>query len=180
MLVCDLSHENSIELLTHLRLGRIACAQGSQPYVVPFYFAYQGNYLYSFSTVGQRIEWMRANPLVCVETDQIVSPEEWATLVIFGRYEELPDTPASKSEREFAFKLLQRIGVWWKPGYAKTVIAGVERPLVPLYFRIEIREISGHHAMPDPAGSVEETQSQRKTTATNSFRKLLDRVRAKS
>ncbi len=180
MLICDLSDENSIELLAHLRLGRIACAQGPQPYVVPFYFVYQGNYLYSFSTVGQRVEWMRANPLVCVETDQIVSAEEWATLVIFGRFEELPDTTECKEERELAFKLLQRKGGWWEPGYAKTVIGGVERLLVPLYFRVEIRQITGHHAIPDPAGSEEETQSQRKTTATNSFRKLLDRVRAKS
>lgn len=180
MLICELSGETSSELLAHLRLGRIACTQGLQPYVVPFYFAHEGNYLYSFSTVGQRVEWMRANPLVCVETDQIVSAEEWATLVIFGRFEELPDTPQFKDERQFAFKLLQRKGVWWEPGYAKTIIGGIERPLLPLYFRIEIRNITGHQAIPDPAGSVEKTQSEWKSAATNSFRRILDAIRPKS
>ena len=31
------------------------------------------DYLYSFSTVGQKIEWMRANPNVCVETDEVTN-----------------------------------------------------------------------------------------------------------
>src|ERR1700734_1086360 len=180
MLILELGRENSIELLSLLRLGRIACTQGPQSYVVPFYFAYQDNYLYSFSTGGQRVEWMRANPLVCVEADQIISAEEWATLIIFGYFKELPDTPEWKDEREFAFKLLRQKGVWWEPGYAKTIIGGIERPLVPLYFRIEIRKMTGHQAVPDPAGSIEETQNHRKTATTNSFRRILDAIRPKS
>src|ERR1700737_3319129 len=69
--------EANLDLLARTHLGRLACAQGSQPYVVPFYFAYNNNSLYSFTTVGQKIDWMRANPLVCVEADEVVSPEEW-------------------------------------------------------------------------------------------------------
>lgn len=52
MLIQEVSHEDALNLLAHLRLGRIACAQGDQPYVVPFYFAYHDGYLCSFSTVG--------------------------------------------------------------------------------------------------------------------------------
>ena len=38
---------------------------------MPIYFAYHDGYLYSFSTVGRKIEWMRGNPLVCLETDEV-------------------------------------------------------------------------------------------------------------
>lgn len=41
------------------------------------YFAYHDNYLYAISAIGQKIEWMRANPLVCVEVDNITSDDEW-------------------------------------------------------------------------------------------------------
>ena len=56
MRIQEVNREKSLELLANLRLGRIACAQAAQPYVVPFYFAYDDGYLYSFSTVGQKIK----------------------------------------------------------------------------------------------------------------------------
>ena len=113
MLIEEATTQASLDLLARARLGRLACAQGSQPYVVPFYFAYHHNYLYSFTTVGQKVEWMRANPLVCVEVDEVVSTHKWMSVIVFGRYEELLDTPEWRSEREFASKLLQQHAMWW-------------------------------------------------------------------
>ena len=92
-LIQEMTRQESLDLLTRTHFFKLACAQGNQPYVVPCYFAYNNNSLYSFSTVGQKIDWMRANPLVCVEADEVVSPEEWVSVIVFGRYEELPDTP---------------------------------------------------------------------------------------
>jgi hypothetical protein len=146
MLIQEISPDESLLFLKHLHLGRLGCEQDSQPYVVPFDFACDGSYLYSFSTVGQTINWARANPLVCVQTDEVKSPQEWVSFVILGRYEELPDSPEWKAPRDLAFKLLQERAMWWEPGYAKTVIQGVERPLVPVYFRIQIVEITGRRA----------------------------------
>lgn len=71
MLIQELTRQASLDLLARTHLGRLACTQGARPYVVPVYFAYHNGYLYSFSTVGQKIEWMRANPLVCVEADEV-------------------------------------------------------------------------------------------------------------
>ncbi len=150
MLIEELSRQATLDVLASMRLGRLACAQGLQPYVVPFYFVYHHNCLYSFSTVGQKIEWMRANPLVCVEVDEVVSPHRWVSIVIFGRYEELPDTPESELERAFAWKLLQKYEMWWEPGYAKTSLHGTERPLKPIFYRIFITRITGHRATLEP------------------------------
>src|ERR1035438_5020204 len=87
----DTSNESqaSIELLARARLCRVACAHENQPYVTPMHCAYDDNHLYGFSTLGQKITWLRANPLVCVLVDEIVSPQDWASVIVFGKYEEL-------------------------------------------------------------------------------------------
>ena len=179
MLIQEVSHEHALNLLAHLRLGRVACAEGAQPYVFPFYFAYHDGYLYSFSTVGQKIRWMRANPLVCVEVDEIVSSEEWVSIVIFGRYQELTDTPELKAERDLAYRLLQQKGIWWEPGYAKTIIEGAERALLPVYFRIQIAGITGHHSAPDSAEGVNVKPSPNEQASKHSVQGILAALRAK-
>jgi nitroimidazol reductase NimA-like FMN-containing flavoprotein (pyridoxamine 5'-phosphate oxidase superfamily) len=160
MLIQELSIQASLDLLARTRLGRLACAQGPQPYVVPCYFVYDANYLYSFSTVGQKIEWMRANPLVCVEADEVVSPQQWMSVVVFGRYEELPDTSEWQLEREFAYKLLQQYAMWWEPGYVKTILRGTERQLMPIFYRVYVDRISGHRASIEPVSPLDTMQSR--------------------
>jgi nitroimidazol reductase NimA-like FMN-containing flavoprotein (pyridoxamine 5'-phosphate oxidase superfamily) len=149
VLIQELTREASLDLLARLRLGRLACVQGSQPYVVPMYFVFHSGYLYGFSTVGQKIEWMRTNPMVCVEVSEVVSPQQWVSIVVFGRYEELPDTPEWHSARVFAHSLLTRHAVWWEPAYVKTILHGAPRPLVPVFYRIRSLQITGHRATPD-------------------------------
>ena len=100
MLIQELTRQESVDLLARARLGRLACANDTQPYVVPFFFAFDNDYLFGFSTVGQKIEWMRANPNVCVEVDEIVNPQQWMSVVVFGQYEEMPNLPEWQSARE--------------------------------------------------------------------------------
>jgi len=148
-MIQELTRQASLDLLARTRLGRLACSQGGQPYVVPIYFAYHDECLYGFATVGQKIEWMRANPLVCVEVDEMDGPERWVTVLVFGRYEELSDTPEWAAARTVAHTLLRRHAAWWEPAYRKTVLHGVEHPLVPVFYRIHCRRISGHRAVPE-------------------------------
>ena len=75
-MIAELTAQECFGVLARTQLGRLACSKGMQPYVVPFHFAYQRKCLYSFSMPGQKIDWMRANPLVCVEADQM-RREHW-------------------------------------------------------------------------------------------------------
>ena len=149
MLIQQLTRQDSLALLGRTQLGRLGCSQEAQPYVVPIYFAYHDGYVYSFSTVGRKIEWMRGNPLVCLETDEVVSSQQWASVIVFGRYEELPDSPEHQGARARAHHLLERKNSWWEPGYVKTIVDGIERPLMPVFYRIRILEITGHRATPN-------------------------------
>ncbi len=149
MLIHELTRQASLDVLARTHLGRLACAQGMQPYVVPFHFAYQDYRLYSFSMPGQKIDWMRANPLVCVEADQL-RREQWTTIVVFGRYEELSDTAEMRSERAFALELLQQRAEWWEPGYVKIMHDGAPPAPVPIFYRINVVQITGRRATPAP------------------------------
>lgn len=144
MVIRELTRQASVDLLTRVHLGRLACARGSQPYVFPMFFAYHDNSLYCASTIGRKIEWMRENPLVAVEFDEIDSAQQWASVIVTGRYEELADTPETRDQRQLAWSLLQERKLWWEPAYVKTILGDAERPMAPLYFRVRIEQISGH------------------------------------
>ena len=128
-------------------------ARGSFREVVPVHrlaysFGWDGSEVVPPGSSLVEIDRMRANPLVCVEADEIVSRHNWQTVVIFGRYQELPDTPEFHRTRAVAHDLLAKTAMWWEPGYVKTLHQGEERPLQPIYFRISISEISGHQEIP--------------------------------
>jgi uncharacterized protein len=118
------------------------------------YFARHEDCLYSFSTEGQKLEWMRFNPLVCVEADDIDAPYDWSSVIVLGSYEELPKHSEYEDARQLAFSLLSQRPAWWQPGYVKTILHGKERKLEQVYFRISISKISGHRAIPSVGESV--------------------------
>jgi uncharacterized protein len=184
MFVEEMTKGECFGVLGRSRLGRLGCARDNQPYVVPIYFVYQEPYLYGFTTPGQKVEWMRSNPLVCVELDEVEGNECWMSIVIFGHYEELPETaedeqqrlqeqlrdrlqarelgrPAAPStdspeeqERLHAIKLLNKYAQWWEPGSASARIRNPGGAVKPVFYRIRIDRITGHRATPTPGGSA--------------------------
>jgi uncharacterized protein len=101
--------------LHRVDFGRLACARGGQPYIVPIHFLYDGEHLYGITTRGKKIEWMRSNPLVCLEIDERTGHSQWMSIVVFGRYEELPNTPEYEHARAHALEVLQKRTMWWEP-----------------------------------------------------------------
>jgi uncharacterized protein len=88
MLIQEMTRIECLSTLVQTRLGRLACARDNQPYVVPIYFVCEDPYLYGFTTLGQKVEWMRSNPLVCVEIDEIENSDQWTSIVVLGSYED--------------------------------------------------------------------------------------------
>ena len=150
MLILELTNKECIEMLTRLRFGRVGCSRDNQPYVVPINFAYHDRHLYSVAALGQKIEWMRANPLVCVEADEIINHDHWMSVVVRGRYEELLDTPEWRVERELAHALLQQRPMWWEPACITEAHHVAAEQLIPMYYRIHIDQVTGRRGRPDP------------------------------
>lgn len=147
MLIHKLTAEECHEVLSRNRIGRLACARGGQPYVVPvsIYLDADDNALYGFSTVGQKIRWMRENPRVCVEVEEIVSRNNWTTVVAFGRYHEVPRTREGASLRQRAYGLFAGQSQWWLPGTANLPAAGGNP--VPVVYRIRLGRITGRRVV---------------------------------
>lgn len=143
MLVHELSLEECRAILARNSVGRLACARGEQPYLVPILFSFDGmdDCLYSFSLLGRKIDWMRGNPKVCIEVDEIADPLHWVTIVGFGRYEEIADSPEAAPVRRRAQELLERRSEWWLPGAAR--LAEGEEHSAPVFYRIHLTSITG-------------------------------------
>lgn len=148
MFIEKMTEAECLGTLARTRLGRLACAHQNQPYIVPIYFAYEQPYLYALTTPGQKIEWMRYNPLVCLEVDEVVDAEHWTSVVVFGQYEELRDLPEWKDPSLHALVLLNKNAGWWEPGCASSRLRDPAQPLEPVLYRIRIDRISGRRATP--------------------------------
>ena len=150
MFIHEMSREECDEMLAQAKFGRLACARDNQPYVLPLNFAFDGdNYLYGFTTLGQKIEWMRSNPLVCFEVDEVKNHNRWSSVIVFGRYEELPDTPECEGARRHAHGCLQKRVMWWEPAFVSQEHRDNPHSLTPIYFRIKIESVTGHRANSD-------------------------------
>ena len=147
MLITDLSESDCLEFIAQARVARLACARDGQPYVVPISCVYQDGYVYCVSTEGKKVEWMRANPLVCLEMDEVRNSQNWTSLVVDGRFEEILNGPEWESERRLAWSILQQRPIWWEPAYVRTIVNRMEKELRPLFFRIRIVRISGRRGV---------------------------------
>jgi uncharacterized protein len=90
---------------------------------------------------------MRSNPLVCLEIDEQATHYSWMSVVVFGRYEEIPDTPEFKDARRHALEVLQKRTLWWEPACVPTE-KREQRP--PIFYRIYIQQMTGRRATPGP------------------------------
>jgi uncharacterized protein len=152
MVIREMTGDECRDVLARMRFGRLGCARDNQPYVVPIYFSYDGRYVYGFSTPGQKIDWMRANPLVCLEVDEQTSADQWLSVLVSGRFEELPDTPEFAAARAQAQAALRAHATWWE--YTTIPAAEWRRksgPFMPIFYRLHVEQVTGHRATPRPS-----------------------------
>jgi uncharacterized protein len=154
MLMSEMTGDECRDLVTRLGFGRLACAHQNQPYIVPIYFAYEPDHLYGFTTLGRKVEWMRSNPLVCVEVDEVLSHFRWSSVVVLGRYEELPDTPEYAGVRLQAQVRLETRALWWQTAYAASQVRGEPDSAKAVFYCIHVEEMTGRRATSDPVESA--------------------------
>lgn len=148
MQIHELTPAECRDVLSRATLGRLACSRDAQPYIVPVSFAYDepSQCLYGFSGIGRKIDWMRRNPKVCVEVEDIGDRLHWTTVVVVGRYDEIEDAPELRPLRQRALELFERRAEWWLPGAART--GPREHPSVVVY-RVHIVSVTGRRAAGD-------------------------------
>jgi nitroimidazol reductase NimA-like FMN-containing flavoprotein (pyridoxamine 5'-phosphate oxidase superfamily) len=143
MVIHELTPAECRDALTRTNLGRLGCAHENQPYITPIYFSYDAaeHCVYSFATAGQKIEWMRGNPRVCLELDDIVDQANWTTVLAFGRFEELAAGPGQSAALDRARELFEQRPAWWLPAASK-LVSGHEHAS-PVIYRIRLDHVTG-------------------------------------
>ncbi|PDT85814.1 pyridoxamine 5'-phosphate oxidase family protein [Sinorhizobium sp. BJ1] len=146
MFVREMSREECHGIVAAGDLARLACCRGDQPYIVPITYAHSGNRLYCFSMPGQKIDWMRTNPKVSLQIDGFVSNRQWKSVLVTGRYRELPAAHGRHDERIHAWSLLERKPNWWEPGGLKPIAQAISVAPAHIFFCVEIDEMTGRAA----------------------------------
>ena len=127
-------------LLRRERIGRIGTTSVGHVEIRPIVYGYDGTFIYGHSRFGRKIQYMRGNPEVCFEVEEIVDPNSWRVVLVVGEYEELH----IPEERDHAMRLiLAQAG-----GGLRSVATQVEKAEELVLYRIRITERTGRFEQP--------------------------------
>ena len=146
MTLRNMTHAECLEMLEDAHYGHLACCHEGQPYLVPIYFAFYARVAYSFSMPGRKVEWMRRNPNVCLQVEEWPSKGSWKSVVLNGRFQELPDDEAWHEERLHAWSLLEKHLNWWEIGSLRPNEAPPASVPAHLFYGIYLNDVSGRIA----------------------------------
>jgi nitroimidazol reductase NimA-like FMN-containing flavoprotein (pyridoxamine 5'-phosphate oxidase superfamily) len=146
MWINELTEAECEAVLERATIARLATCLDDRPYVVPISIKFERDgavrFLYSFANLGQKVRWMRRNPFVAAEIEEVVDPIHWTTVLVSGVFEEL-DPVQRREDTDRAYALLRSRSDWWLPGAARTPASDLYTPVV---YRIRIESISGRRA----------------------------------
>lgn len=90
-------------------IGRLGCHLNGKTVIVPITYAFDGRRLIAHAGEGEKIEFMRANPFVCFEVDEIKDVHNWRTVIVQGKYHELEGGDASVAISYLVEKVLPEL-----------------------------------------------------------------------
>ena len=82
--------------------------------------------------------------------------------------------------REFAWSLLQQRAQWWEPGAVKINVNAASSPVIPVFYRIYILEISGRRATVEPNANSGDGHVMTEPVKKSWLQELLQRLRGQS
>ena len=83
-------------------VGRIGCTDGKKPYITPVTYVYDGKNIIGQTKEGMKLDIIRKNANVCFEVEVMTSMNNWQSVVISGKFQELAGKAAEKA-REYLF-----------------------------------------------------------------------------
>jgi nitroimidazol reductase NimA-like FMN-containing flavoprotein (pyridoxamine 5'-phosphate oxidase superfamily) len=145
-MIKDLTDAQIDHLLRTQSYGRLGCSQGEELYIVPLSYVYHGDHLYAHSKEGMKISWMRKQPKVCFQIDEIQNANNWWSIIIWAEYEELTQDPLKTDalrlleDRFAAFSSSKSV----HPNPPSQYMTGfAEKAAQPIFFRLKIISKSG-------------------------------------
>ncbi len=142
----ELNETQTKNLLSSQVMGRLACSDRSQPYIVPITFTYDGIDIYGQTHEDEKLKIFRKNPNVCFEVDLITDISSWQSVLVYGEFEEIASSLENKA-RAILYKRvfsLRTTSVIHKYGHELTAKVEENNLVKPVFFRIKINKLMGH------------------------------------
>ena len=139
----NISQINNI--LSSQVVGRLACTDGTQPYIVPVTYSYDGKHIYGQTNEGEKLKMLRQNPNVCFEIDTMTDMRNWQSVIVYGKFEELTNKAAEKARDTLfhrVFPLLTSSTVHTHEHQVTAELDDSNRVKYTMY-RIKIKRITG-------------------------------------
>lgn len=136
-MITRMSEEEARALLRAGRLARLGCVAEGYPYVVPINYACNGEFVFSHSLPGLKVDAMRAFPRVCLQVDEVRGQTRWKSALAFGTFEEVND----EGERERALNLLLSLFPQLTP--VESLITADAGAPAPVVYRVRVERVTG-------------------------------------
>jgi nitroimidazol reductase NimA-like FMN-containing flavoprotein (pyridoxamine 5'-phosphate oxidase superfamily) len=142
----DISEAEMKAFLASHDFGHLGMSRGDQPYLVPMHYAYDGEWLYFFTTLGTKTECLDQNHRVCFQVEEIQDREHWQSVMVSGEAEHITDA----TELEKATQLITARNPALTPAINLTRIDAWGRANDVALYRIRPRMIDGRRTQRSP------------------------------
>ena len=135
-----LNEDECRKLLAHNIFAHIGCNDGFNTYVFPSNYVFDGSYIYCHSLIGSKIQVMRENKRVCLQTESIKNHSHWKSVMVHGYFEELLE----ERDRYYAIKLFDKhmLGIKVSEVLLGQGISSL-KDSTPVFYRISLDELTG-------------------------------------
>ncbi|NKI31274.1 pyridoxamine 5'-phosphate oxidase family protein [Croceivirga thetidis] len=146
-MVKDMKMDDCLALLARNYIGRLGYIYGQSPFILPITFHHDPNEkcIISYSAEGHKLHAMRQYNVVSFQVDEITSIQNWKSVFIQGRYEEIKGSSTKLYLNRFAegvrnsFKMRKEE----PPAFIKDFSSKLEDRGVPTVYKISTDFISG-------------------------------------
>lgn len=150
-MIANLNSNEIEEVLRTQLVGRLGCHADHRTYVVPISYAYDGTYIYAHTYEGLKMNFIRKNPQVCFQVDDISNMANWKSVIAWGSAEELTDIDGrNEAFEKLSARVLPFISsetTHLSPGWPFS--SGVQS-VGGIFFRILLKEKTGRFEQSHP------------------------------
>ena len=130
-------------LLQCANFGHLGCADNGRPYVFPMHYAYDGKELYFLTTEGMKTQFLKRNPQVCLQVEQVTDSSHWRSIMVIGHAERLTEP----KETERAIHQITERNPTLTPAISATQIDAMGRAVQIALYRIQPEIMDGRKTL---------------------------------
>ena len=146
-MILKLAKSNCIRLLRDNYIGHLAYIYKNHPYVVPvtYYYDSGSHAMIGYSSIGHKIKALRQNPAVSLEISEIISVNNWRSVVVYGKYDEYLGSSAKISLHKFSegVKEIIKIKEGKNLNFLSEFSSKIYKDGIPVVFKIDIDDMTG-------------------------------------